>query len=456
MEAYRPGYAFWQHVFTVADGAIAFGSATDGHLLAVFPRNGDWADETHWIDSSLTRTLDGRKLPANLDDRRDLVAGLLQEAVGPVMHNPTRGLFVLPNAHQYGGFIGEWARIYERFGVPAELGLAQALVESGLSGTRRSEARAVGFCQFLESNMRRLNKLAPYVIEGRNQTAQAPYCAAYLSILATKYGSFIPALSDHHSGGTNVGRTLINGERLGGSDVRAQYFGGSQLARDLRQIDLYGYRDIYRTYGPRSYSYAEMVFGNMTNVRQIMESRPQETIHAMRTTRALRLTEIAQRTRLSADEIRRYNPALVKQVPARATLYLPVHVKDFGADVAFWRRPAGAAYAAVLADFFKLESGAELWDDRRFEVVLREFQRRFRATNSEEGTFMAIMLGYVMDDAYSSRRGAILAEFRASDDVRRLFDRAVQVREAQSAPADGGCKSTDDVQLASGRGPCAD
>src|SRR5688572_5516076 len=322
MEAYRPGYAFWQHVFTVADGAIAFGSATDGHLLAVFPRNGDWADETHWIDSSLTRTLDGRKLPANLDDRRDLVAGLLQEAVGPVMHNPTRGLFVLPNARQYGGFIGEWARIYERFGVPAQLGLAQALVESGLSGTRRSEARAVGFCQFLESNMRRLNKLAPYVIEGRNQTAQAPYCAAYLSILATKYGSFIPALSDHHSGATNVGRTLINGERLGGSDVRAQYFGGSQLARDLRQIDLYGYRDIYRTYGPRSYSYAEMVFGNMTNVRQIMESRPQETIHAMRTTRALRLTEIAQRTRLSADEIRRYNPALVKQVPARATLYL--------------------------------------------------------------------------------------------------------------------------------------
>src|SRR5688572_21377806 len=322
LERHRPGFPFWQHIFTIPDGAIAFGSATDGRLLAVFPTKSDWTEQVLWIDPAAEALLAGQQLPANLDDRRDRVAEILEEALGPVLHNPTRGLFVSPNAREYGGFLEEWSRIYERFGVPADLGLAQALVESGLSGTKRSESRAVGFCQFLESNMRRLNKLAPYVIEGRNQTAQAPYCAAYLSILATKYGSFIPALSDHHSGATNVGRTLINGERLGGSDVRAQYFGGSQLARDLRQIDLYGYRDIYRTYGPRSYSYAEMVFGNMTNVRQIMESRPQETIHAMRTTRALRLTEIAQRTRLSADEIRRYNPALVKQVPARATLYL--------------------------------------------------------------------------------------------------------------------------------------
>src|SRR5687768_16776609 len=174
MQRYRPGYAFWQHVFTVPDGSIAFGSAIDGRLLAVFPRKGDWTDETVWIDSALARTLDGRTLPANIDDRRELVAGLLGEVVGPVVHNPTRGLFVLPNARRYGGFLEEWAKIYERFGVPPDVGLAQALVESGLNGTRRSEARAVGFCQFLDVNLKRLNRLAPYVIEGRNQTSQAP------------------------------------------------------------------------------------------------------------------------------------------------------------------------------------------------------------------------------------------------------------------------------------------
>src|SRR5688500_4882684 len=30
VETFRPGYAFWQHIFTIADGSIAFGSAVDG------------------------------------------------------------------------------------------------------------------------------------------------------------------------------------------------------------------------------------------------------------------------------------------------------------------------------------------------------------------------------------------------------------------------------------------
>jgi hypothetical protein len=452
MERFRPGYAFWQNIFTIPDGAIAFGSATDGRLLAVFPAKADWAEQAMWLDPAVSQVLEGHRLPARLDDRRDRVAELLETAFGPVLHNPTRGLFVAPGAREYGAFLEEWSRIYERFGVPPEIGLAQALIESGLVGTRRSEARALGFCQFLESNLKRLNRLAPYVIEGRNQTAQAPYCAAYLSVLATKYGSFIPALSDHHSGGVNVGRTLINGERLGGEDVRQQYFLGSQLARDLRQIDLYGYRDIYRTYGPRSYHYAEMVFGNMANIRQLMASAPQEPIYAMRTPRALRLADISRRTRLSTDEIRRFNPALVRQVPAGATVYLPMPVKDFGIDVSFWHRPATPAYQAVLEEFLELESGSERWDNRSFEPVLRAFRERFRATRTEEGTVMATILQFMMEDAYAGERGDILAEFRASADVRRLFERGVRERDALNGPGDLPCSS--DVQLASSRSSC--
>src|SRR6185436_14919556 len=119
-------------------------------------------------------------------------------------------------------------------------------------------------------------------IEGGNQTTQAPYCAAYLSILATKYGSFILALSDHHSGATNVGRVLINGERLGGATTRDQYLLGSEFSRDLRRLDGDGFRDLYRTYGPRSYLYAEMVFGNLSTVRNLIASTPQTPIFAMR------------------------------------------------------------------------------------------------------------------------------------------------------------------------------
>ena len=38
-------------------------------------------------------------------------------------------------------------------------------------------------------------------------------------------------------GGVNVGRVVINGERLGGSEPREQYFMGSDFARTLRGPD---------------------------------------------------------------------------------------------------------------------------------------------------------------------------------------------------------------------------
>jgi len=165
------------------------------------------------------------------------------------------------------------ARRRADFAAMQKIGLAQVFLESGMSGTRRSEANAVGFCQWLQRNWKRLNYFSPVPIEGQNQTTQAPYCAAYLSVLATKYGSFIPAVSEHNAGGTNVGRTLINGEHLGADDVRAQYLMGSKLANDLRALPGREYASVYLSYGPRSHLYAEMVFGNTFNVRNLARQR---------------------------------------------------------------------------------------------------------------------------------------------------------------------------------------
>ncbi|MGB2717978.1 MAG: hypothetical protein WBC51_27575 [Vicinamibacterales bacterium] len=442
MQTFRPWYRFWRHVFTIPDGSIAFGSSVDGRLLATFPARGDWSQRAVWHDATIAGILDGESLARKLVERRQQVALLMEQAAGPVLHNSTRGDALLMNVPRYGPFLAEWGAIYERFGVPADIGLAQVIFESGLSGTRRSHANAVGFCQWQRTNWRRLSYFSPFPIEDRNQTTQAPYCAAYLSVLAAKYGSFIPALSEHNAGGTNVGRTLITGEQLGGADVRTRYLRGSQFARDLRTLPDREYEQLYGSYGVRSYLYAEMVFGNTLNVRQLIASTPRIPIHAMRTPRAISLAEIVKRTGLAVDEVRRFNPAIVERVPARATLYLPLYVSEFGPDVAFWRQAAGASYLAVLDDFMRLSPGAERWDDPAFAPALMDFRRRFKETNTEEGAVMETVLAYVMDQAYTSSRRMLLAQYRSNPKTQVLIERGAfeldvvrQAARLRAAPA---------------------
>ena len=271
------------------------------------------------------------------------------------------------------------------------------------------------------------------MIEGYNQTTQAPYCAAYLTVLTTKYGTFIPALSEHHAGGTNVGRTVINGGWLGGENTREQYLLGSRFALDLRDISTRRYRDVVRTYGPRSYRYAEMIFGNTQTVRDIISTIEQVPIYAMRATRSIPLEDVTRQTGLSVDEVRRFNPALVRRVPAGANLYLPFLIEGFGPDVSYWHRPPSPAFAAVLNEFIRLDRPPGEWDLRSFEPVLADFQERFETTETEEGWVMAAVLGYYMDETYRSRRSAILGEFRSSERIQRLFEQGLQERAAARA-----------------------
>jgi hypothetical protein len=431
LERYRPGYRFWTHVFSNPDGSIVFGSAETGALIASFPSGGDWSRDGRFLQDGVENLVAGGSWPRRLSDRRDRVVERIEPLTGPVIHNPTRGNFVSPNVGLYGSFLEEWGRIYERFGVPAELGLAQALVESGFSGEVKSEARAIGFCQWLPRNWRRLDGLTPHVIEVENQTTQAAYCAAYLTVLATKYGSFVPALSEHHAGSTNVGRTVINGARMGGEDVRERYLLGAQFAKDVRALSPRTFRDVVGTYGPRSYLYAEMIFGNMETVADIRDEREQETIHAMRVERDVTLSDIVRRTGLSQREVKRYNPALVRRVPRGATLYLPEYREEFGRDVAFWHRDADPAYQEVLYDFLRLGAPLEEWDSPAFEAVLDGFRQRFRATETEEGRVMDAVIGYVIQEIPLLHRQ--LSAYRTDPEIDRLFERGMQLREAEDS-----------------------
>jgi hypothetical protein len=150
----------------------------------------------------------------------------------------------------------------------------------------------------------------------------------------------------------------------------------------------------------------------------------------MRTSTTLTLTEIARRARLSTDEVRRYNPALTRRVPAGASLYLPRHIAALGRDIAFWHRPPSRAYASLLDEFVRLDISPDEWDSATFDRVLDGFRTRFAATRTEEGTIMAMALAYAMQDRRTSRQAEILADFRSSDEIRQLFERAQQEREA--------------------------
>ena len=172
--------------------------------------------------------------------------------------------------------------------MPAEIGLAQAILESGLDGTARSRANALGFCQWLRRNWQHLNRLSPAVIEAYNQTTQAPYCAAYLSILGDHVRQLHPGAVGAPLGRRQRGprRSSTASGWAASTLARAVPHGLAVRARPAEHRRCSGYRDLYRTYGLRSFRYAEMVFGNTINVQRIRAEVPQERIFAMRTPRA--------------------------------------------------------------------------------------------------------------------------------------------------------------------------
>jgi hypothetical protein len=105
VHTFRPTYPFWQHLFTIPDGRIIVGSAKDGRLLATLPVAGDWTRDGVWQDPSLQAILAGHALPKRLTDRRAELVRLLEPTTGPLVHNPTRGHFLLDNVPRYGGFL---------------------------------------------------------------------------------------------------------------------------------------------------------------------------------------------------------------------------------------------------------------------------------------------------------------------------------------------------------------
>jgi hypothetical protein len=90
----------------------------------------------------------------------------------------------------------------------------------------------------------------------------------------------------------------------------------------------------------KSSLYAEMVFGNMVNVKRLTAEVPAGAdFRDAGCRKPFRRSTFRRRTGIKPDEVKRFNPALGVRVPAQANLYLPFYVQQFGPDVSFWHRP---------------------------------------------------------------------------------------------------------------------
>ena len=133
-----------------------------------------------------------------------------------------------------------------------------------------------------------------------------------------------------------------DGTRVGADEPRERYFLGADLARELRSIGD-EYKDIYQS-----------AVRALPHTRKWCSATPLPSRHhrrdaaaarafGMRTTRSMPLAEIIRRTGLTADEVRRFNPALA--VRPRGCDALPPCVRLVGRDVSFWRRQASSDYS---------------------------------------------------------------------------------------------------------------
>jgi hypothetical protein len=417
VQAFRPAYRFWQHIFTIPDGRIAFGSEQDGRLLATFPTKGDWGRDALW-DKTLAATLNGVVWPAKLDDRRDLVVRQLTPATGPLLHNPTRGLFLLPNIPKYAPFLDEWSRIYERFGVPAEIGLSQAILESGLNGVAKSRASALGLCQWLRRNWQTLDRLSPAVIEAFNQTTQAPYCAAYLSILGT-----MPAASSRRSRNTTPAASTSGARSSTASASAAPPCPSSNsAARSSRATCASRSARLPRSLPHLRHPLVPLRrdgFGNTLTVRQLRARCRREDLRDAHEPGGAGRRDY-ERDQSAVSEVQRFNPALKRAGRRRHDLPAAAgararrrrHVLAARSIAGVHRRPRRLPPA---------RTGRARWHDASFEPVLQGYRKRFAATDTEEGDVMASVLAYVIGDLRTSRRAAILDEFRTSGEILQLF-----------------------------------
>ena len=65
------------------------------------------------------------------------------------------------------------------------------------------------------------------------------------------------------------------------------------------------------------------------------------------------------------------------------------------------------------------------WHEPAFETVLQDHRHRFEATGTEEGIVMGATLAYVIGDLRTSRRAAILEDFRSNGQILELFKQGV-------------------------------
>lgn len=197
--------------------------------------------------------------------------------------------------------------ILEEYGLPKEIFFV-AMIESGLSNSAYSRARAAGTWQFMKPTAKHYGlKINHWVDERRDPEKATKAAATYLTHLYRRMGSWHLAMAAYNAGPGRIKRALKKSRTQSYWDLSQTRYIRSETKNYLPKILA------ARKIAENAEAYGFYQFG---------QNATSEVLVSVPTSQSLRLRDLAQKLSIPSSKLKSWNPELIRNVtPPDQTLY---------------------------------------------------------------------------------------------------------------------------------------